>query len=204
MADLWSDYTDNIISIMEDEIKNKYGISLRDIFSDPTSALGIDNIDTKIANAEEDVNKYIADVDASLADQRKVLADNASKCDSITKQLNQNIMMHTRQNNVPLIKPDSIDRDESRDEVIYISNVENGIMNLIGKLIASSNLVADFTTNYNEYSIGNWFFSGPKNYSIRVNLADNPLLILDATKEEVASLFDVVKNILKGSSNQQK
>lgn len=204
MANLWSDYTDNIISIMEDEIKNKYGISLRDIFSDPTSVLGTDNIDTKIANAEEDVNKYIADVDASLADQRKVLNDNASKCDSMTKQLNQNIVMHTRQNNVPLIKPDSIDRDENRDEVIYISNVENGIMNLIGKLIASSNLVADFTTNYNEYAIGNWFFSGTKNYSIRVNLADNPLLTLDATKEEIASLFDVVKNILKGSSNQQK
>ena len=178
MADMWSDYTDTIISIMEDEIKSKYDISIRDILSDPAGALDVENIGTKIANAEEDINKYIDDVNASLTDQRKALEDEASKCDSITKQLNQNIVMHTRQNNVPLIKPDSIDRDESRDEIIYISTVENGIMNLIGKLIASSNLVADFTNNYNEYSIGNWFFSGAKNYSIRVSLTTNPVHII--------------------------
>ncbi len=192
MADDWSTQTDILISVMEPTIQSKFGISLRDLLNDPGKYAGTEGLDTKVSNIKEEIGNYVSSTIDSMPDDKRSFEDDAIKCDSMTKQLNQNISLQTKQNNVPLIKPDSMDRNVNDDQVVYINAVDNSVLSLVQKLAATSIFVADFSKSYRNYNIGEWFFSGQKNYVIRVNLQPSALITLDSARDELSGLLDEV------------
>ena len=198
MADLWSDYTDFVIDNIDKSIGKKYKMSLRDLLTDPESFSSDPNIQNTIKSMADDVNAYIDQALSKMSAQKQELDDNLTKADSVTKQLAQSISMQAKQNRVPFIVPVSIDRDDTKEEVISVDSAGSDVLALIEKLAASSTLIADFTTQYDNSLIGNWFFSGPKNYTINVYLPDSDIISMQDSRDELLGLPDAASALIAG------
>ena len=88
-------------------------------------------------------------------------------------------------------------RDEGKEEVIYVKDASGDILGLVGRLVDSSLMIADFTRQYENYQIGEWLFSGNKNYVLRVSLDPNPYLNVEASVNEINGLLDAAADYLK-------
>ena len=198
MADLWSDYTDFVIDNIDKSIGKKYKMSLRDLLTDPESFSSDPNIQNTIKSMADDVNAYMDQALSKMSAQKQELDDNLTRADSVTKQLAQSISMQAKQNRVPFIVPVSIDRDDTKEEVISVDSAGSDVLALIEKIAASSTLIADFTTQYDNSLIGNWFFSGPKNYTINVYLPDSDVISMQDSRDELLGLLDAASAMIAG------
>ncbi|MDE1868797.1 MAG: hypothetical protein KGH60_02415 [Candidatus Micrarchaeota archaeon] len=198
MAELWSDYTDMLISGMDRQMNTKFKVSLRDLLTDPSRYASQQNIQITVGNIKEEVNRQIDARIAAMGDAAKALEDAAAKADSLTGQISQSINVQARQNRVPVIKPVAVDRDVTREERIYVDSANADVSSLIEKLVSTSTLVADTTTAYKNYRIGEWLFSGQKNYVMRVYLPRNGVVSLEASRGELTTLLDAAADFLKG------
>jgi hypothetical protein len=198
MADLWSDYTDFVIDNIDKSIGKKYKMSLRDLLTDPENFSSDPNIQNTIKSMADDVNAYMDQALSKMSAQKQELDDNLTKADSVTKQLAQSISMQAKQNRVPFIVPVSIDRDDTKEEVISVDSAGSDVLALIEKIAASSTMIADFTTQYDNSLIGNWFFSGPKNYTINVYLPDSDVISMQDSRDELLGLLDAASALIAG------
>jgi hypothetical protein len=198
MAELWSDYTDMLISGIDKQLGSKYKFSLAALLTNPNKYASQPNIQISIGNMKEDVDKYIDDKVKAMADEQKDLDDAASKADSVTGQLSRSISMQAKQNNIPMIRPVSIDRNTDREETIYIDTIDTGVSSLVQKLVSSAILVVDLSAGYKNYNIGSWLFSGSKNYVLNVYMPDSTLLALEASRLEINGLLELASNTIKG------
>jgi hypothetical protein len=190
MADLWSDYSDALIADIDAKLGSKYKMSISDLLTDPSKYAGNDNIQTTIKNMRSDVDFYIDDRLAKMADERKLLEDSVFKANSITTQLAQNISMQAKQYKVPVIKPVMIDRDDTDDVVIYVDAVDAPLLALVDKLSSSAMFIADYTYSYKQSKIGSWMFSGTGNRILSVFLRPSDVLSLENSKAELDGIFD--------------
>lgn len=197
MADMWSDDADVIIKGVDGGIKAKYKFSLTDFLTEPANFASTPNIQIAISNMKETVDSYAAGLLDGLEDEKRSLNDDAMRCDSITSQLSQEIRAEAKQNRIPILKPAAVMRDENRDEVIVIKEVSGDVLGLIGRLVGSSLMIADFTRQYNNYSIGEWLFSGSKNYVVRVGLDANPVINIESAMGEIDTLLDTAATYIK-------
>lgn len=198
MAELWSDYSDMLISSMDKQISTKFKVSLRDLLTDPSKYASQQNIQMTIGNIKEEVNKAIDSRIAGFGDSEKALDDAAAKADSLTGQISQSIIVQARQNKVPVIKPVAVDRDVTREERIYVDSANADVSSLIEKLVSTSTMIADTTTTYKNYRIGEWLFSGQKNYVLRAYLPRNGVISLEASRGELTTLLDAAADFIKG------
>lgn len=203
MAQLWSDYTDAMISDIDSAIGNKYGkLNLRKFLSDPTKFAAQPNISSDVQKMRDDTDTYFDTILGGLADRRKSLDDSLLKAEALTGQLSGNISMQAKQNRLPLVRPVSIDRDTSRDDIIYVESADSGVMALIEKLASSATYIADNTGTFNDRKIGEWIFGGDKSYVIRVYVPDNELVLVENSRNELNSLFDISMNYIKGAGGK--
>ncbi|HUY70223.1 MAG TPA: hypothetical protein VMV00_01485 [Candidatus Baltobacteraceae bacterium] len=198
MAELWTDFTDAIISSIDAEAKLDGKIVLRELLTDPAKFAKQPEIQNKIMNVKEAVDGYIDQRIKAMADVQKELDDSMAKADTLSSQLAQSISVKAMQSKVPLIKPVAVDRDITKEERIILNSIDTNVSALIDKLVASSTMVADFSTTYNNHKIGEWLFSGPKNYVISVYLERNQLLLMQGSRAEIDALLDAAANFIKG------
>jgi hypothetical protein len=198
MAELWSDYTDMLISGIDKQLGGKYKFTLAGLLSNPNKYATQANVQMSIDNMKEDVEKYIDERVKALADEQKDFDDAASKADAVTGQLSRSISIQAKQSNIPMIKPITMDRDTDREETIYIDTVDNGVTSLVQKLVASATMVADLSTTYKNYNIGSWLFSSSKNYVLNVYMPDSALLALEASRLEIEGLLNLASSTIKG------
>lgn len=198
MADYWSDYTDGILAEVEKRLGDKYDFTVREFLQDPDKFSKRSNIDVTVSNMREDTEKILDDMLEDMGPALKQARDDAAKADSITSQLSQNMSNLAKQNKVPIIRPTIYDRNEARDETIYVNSIDSGVLDLARKLMESANFVADNTYTYNTYKIGHWIFPiGSRNYAIRVYVAPNEAMYLEGSKLEIQTLFDAAEDLLK-------
>jgi hypothetical protein len=198
MAEFWSDYTDFVLTNIDRKIGGKYKLSLKGLLGDPSKFASQPNIQNTIKNLAEEVNKYLDATLASMGDERKALTDQLLKADAVTKQLAQSVAMQAKQYKVPVVKPVSIQRDETRDETIFVDTVTQDITSLIEKLAGTSTVIADFSYSYQNATIGSWLFSGRKDYVLNVFLPDNDVVMLEASRAEISDLLDAAGVIIQG------
>jgi hypothetical protein len=198
MADLWSDYTDSLITDIDSEMGSKYKMSLREILTDPGKYERQPNLDVTLSNMREDVDKYVDGLLTEMKEESRSLENDMAKVNSITLQLTQNISMQARQHDIALIKPAEIERDTDKDETIVLNTLDDQAIKLVEKLISKSLYVADFSYLYKTYNIGSWFFGGEKDYLIHVYVPENDALDLEMGREEIDSLIDDSIKLSKG------
>ncbi|MFI5412386.1 MAG: hypothetical protein ACHQX1_00660 [Candidatus Micrarchaeales archaeon] len=190
MAELWGDYTDILVNDIDGELGNKYGkMSVRKFLTDPSKYIS-PNIVSDSKKMRDDVNAYVDKRLEGMAEEKKALDNSIMKAETITNQLAQNISMNSKQNKLPFIKPALLERDLSKDEVIYIDYVDNGVMALIERLAASSTYIADNTGSFKDHKIGEWVFGGAKNYVLRVYVPQNDAMLTEMARDELNVLFD--------------
>ena len=114
----WSENADVVIEGVSQTINDKYGVALKDILTKPAFYVSKKGMETTFSNIREEVGNYIQELAKSMDDDRKNMEKDGLKCDAVTKQLAQNISMQAKQNNIPIIKPASMDRNTDNDEVI--------------------------------------------------------------------------------------
>lgn len=191
MADLWSDYTDVLIDVIDAQLKNKYtGMTLRALLTTPSKFANKQNLPATVQQLHADVDEYIEDRFKTLEERVIDTDQKAAKCDAITKQLGQSIAMEAKQNKIPLITPAYIDRDTAKDEVIYVSELDAAVSALVPKLVASSVFISYRFDTYKEYLIGEWLFSGSKNYVLSAYLEPSEVINLTTAKAELDELLD--------------
>jgi hypothetical protein len=198
MADLWSDYTDMLITGIDKQLGSKYKFSLRAMLTDPVKYATQPNVQITIENLKEDVDKYLDERSTALATEQKELEDQAAKADSITGQLSRSITMNAKQSNVPVIKPVTLDRDTAKEKAIYIDNIDSNVNTLVEKLVSASILIADLGTVYKNYKFGSWLFSGNKDYVLSVYVPDSSFLMLEASRIELDGLLLSASSFIKG------
>lgn len=198
MAELWSDYADEIISSVDSAMSAKYGkVSIRKFLTNPGKYAGSPDMASNAQNMKNDVNAYLDTMLGELSSESKTLSDNLIKAESITTQLSQNISMQAKQNRLPLIKPITLDRDTTTDEIIYIDNVDSGVIALVEKLAAESVYIADSTTVYKDHKLGTWVFGGSKTYVVRAYLPQSEVILVENAKDELNYLFDLSMSYLQ-------
>lgn len=198
MAEYWSDYTDFVLTNMDKKISTKYKLSLKKLLSDPGKFASQQGIQTTIKNLSTEVDSYIDGAIAGMPDTKKALTDTTLKADATTKQLAQSISMQAKQHKVPVVKPVSVVRDEARDEVVSVDDATPDVLALIEKLAGSSVMVADFSYQYENSTIGSWLFSGSKNYLLNVFMPANDVAMLEASRTEIQDLLDAAGVIIEG------
>jgi hypothetical protein len=196
MADLWSDYTDMLITQFDATSGKGLKISVRDFLTDPLRFASEPEIKTSIASMRKSLNDFIDSSIKNVADQKARFETTLQNCDAATTMIAQSIATRAKQNKVPVIKPVSIERGATED----IINVNEGgpeINALIDKLLANSYLVADFTREVNGKKVGSWLFSGQsKNYSLNIYMPYNEYKSLQDSKAEIGTLFDAASQLM--------
>ncbi|MCL5007196.1 MAG: hypothetical protein M1164_00755 [Candidatus Marsarchaeota archaeon] len=196
MENTWSDYTDAIVSNMDGMVKSKYGVSLRDLLSDPSSVASKEGVADSIKRIKEDVDAYLDELAESMGPERKRVEDGMSKASAITQQLAQNVSMQSKQYKVPLAKPVVLDRKDDDDTKIYVDSVDQGVLSIIEKLVSSSTMIFDQSYKYKDYSIGSWLFSGAQAYSVTVYTPTSEYISLEYAREELETLLDAAYDYL--------
>ena len=197
MAEMWSDYTDVVITNIDRNIGNKYKLSVREFLSNPLKYATRQNISATATSMQKDADDFLDTLLDGLKEEKKMLTDSAAKADSITAQLTQNISMQAKQNKVPIVKPVLIERDQVRDEIIYVDAVDAALLSLIERFVSSSKYIADYTGTYEDYRIGEWTFAGDKNYVLRVYLPRTETALIENSKGEIDTLFDAAAGVIK-------
>jgi len=197
MAEIWSDYSGAIISDMDPMIKKKYGFALSDLLTNPKKFAGTEDIGIKIGNIKEEVDSYIDAQKQEALKKETNFSNMLERADSITGKIAQRISVIAKQNNVPSIKPVAIDRNTDNEEHIYVDSSDDSVMALVEKLAASSMVIADFTTDYNDRKLGEWYFSGHKNYTLTVYMPTSNIMLLDTSKEELDALLGAASDFIE-------
>ncbi len=197
MAEMWSDNADVIIKNVDKDIKAKYKFSLSEFLTNPADYASVPNVAITVSNMKEYVDEFGSSLLEGLDEEKKKLDDDAMKCDAVTSQIAQAIKAEARQSKIPIIKPATMLRDEGKEEVIYVKDASGDVLGLVSRLVDSSLMIADFTRQYENYQIGEWLFSGNKNYVLRVSLDPNPYLNVEASVKEINGLLDAAADYLK-------
>ncbi len=198
MAEYWSDYTDFVLTNIDKKISTKYKVSLKKLLGNPSKFASQPNIQATIKSLGDEVNSYIDNAIGTMPDAKKALNDSVLKADAVTKQLAQSISMQAKQHKVPVVRPVSVNRDETRDETVSVDDAGPDVLALVEKLVDSSTMIADFSYQYDNSTIGSWLFSGGKNYILNVFVPDNDVAMLEASRTEIITLLDAAGVMIEG------
>ncbi|MEM3199526.1 MAG: hypothetical protein QXD11_02145 [Candidatus Micrarchaeaceae archaeon] len=203
MADaVWSSYTEYLITAIDMKIGSKYGVSIRELLNNPAKFASNKGILDTINSIKDDVQEYVKSKIDSKEDEKEALETSLQKADDLTGQFRQAIKDQAEKVGVAIITPDSISRDESKDEIIFTNDASPASLAMVQKLVSMTLFIADLTTTYKNYSIGSWLFSGYKNYVVNVALPQNEVMLLDTSKNELIDLLDAAGNAITGLVEQ--
>jgi hypothetical protein len=184
------------VKIIDKKIGAKYGVSLQAVLSDPSVLAKSGDARTIVENLRNEVNNYLDSVLTKMEDEQKKFNNDLENANMLYKKLNEQIRTKAANADVPFIKPISVDRDESKDENIVVAQYEVAVELLVDKLLSVSNYVADVSTDYNNYMIGTWLFSGQKNHVLSVNPPSSAILNIEASRDEISLALDDVESSL--------
>ncbi len=198
MAEFWSDYTDSLISDIDEELGSKYGkMNLRKFLTNPAKFAGQPNFSADSQNLRKDTESYIDAMFEGLGKEKQDFEDSLLKADTMTAQLSNNISMQARQLKIPIIKPAMVERDDSTDEKFYVDTVNTDVFALIEKLVSNAIYIADNTYTYMDRKVGDWLFGGSRNYVLRVYVPQNQAMLLTDAREEINGIFDAASGTVK-------
>ncbi len=188
----FSPYAEAAIEKLESEILQKYKMSLRDILTNPREYSDKPGITDSVTKMKKDVDDYFNSMKAEYAQEEASLNSELKRLDEIYKQIDLKIKDKSKELGIPYINPITIVRNAENEETIIIYENDDSVQQLIEKLVPTSVYVADISTEYKDYSIGFWLFSGPKTRVLSINPPVSPLIDIEAGHDELISGLDSV------------
>ena len=81
MAALWSDYTDGVITNIDDSFKGKYKFTVREFLTNPAKFAKQPNIEVTAGNMQDDALKFVDTALAGMTAQKAKLDSDVSKAE---------------------------------------------------------------------------------------------------------------------------
>lgn len=201
MADNWSDFTEQIIQALSDNITRDYGANLSDVLAKPDNYVDNEDMKRDLLKIQKYVNTYLDSLDSSLKTERENLNKDLKNCDDITNNINS-ILTNSAKNSTPIITINNFTDSKGDKFTFYIDNFNNSLSDLIKKVSKNSLFIIDNTTKYNDYKIGEWLFVNDiKIYDFVVMLKPNYALDLDSSRAEFDMLFGNAESIIGAYNN---
>ncbi len=198
MADLWSDYTDMLITQFDANSGKDRKISARDFLSDPLKYGSEEGINEIAESMHKDLTAFIDNSIQSVPTLKTEFESALQRCDSATTLISQAIAARAKTSKIPVIRPVSVERN-TPEEIISVLESTPDVNSMIDKLTSGSYLIADFTRDVEGKKIGNWLFSGAKNYVLNIYIPYNEYKSLKDSKNELNTLFEVALRLIKKS-----
>lgn len=188
----WGAETEGMISDINQTVSKKYNISLRGLLLNPNRYAGKKDIAATVKKIKADVGVYFNQLVDEFKEEQDKLNTELEAADEQYRQIDSVISGKAAAARVPYVKPLYINRNLANEETIVIESYTNSIDSLLGKLVNSSNYVADTSTSYKEKRIGSWLFSGARDYTIAMNPPVNPLLIVENSSRLINDMLDSI------------
>ena len=188
----WDAETEGIISDINQTISKKYNISLRGLLINPNRYAGKKDIAGTVKKIKADVGAYFKQLADEFKDEQAKLNTELEAADEQYKQIDSVISGKAAAARVPYVKPLYINRNLGNEETIVFESYTNSLDSLIGKLVNSSNYVADTSASYKDKRLGSWLFSGARNYTIAINPPVNPLLLVENSSKLINDMLDSI------------
>ncbi len=188
----WSDSTDMFIDRIDQQLGSKYGVSLRRLLTNPAVIGEEENKKDIIEGFKKDVSSFFEGLLTSLDSERKDFEAQLEKTTEEYNKISGLLKEKSAALKIPYVNPLLIERDETNDETIIISAYNDSIGELFDKILEKSNFIADLSTDYHEYKIGSWLFSGQKNYVLTINQPSSVVLSVENSRDEILALLDSI------------
>ncbi|MGC8676465.1 MAG: hypothetical protein ACP5T3_03040 [Candidatus Micrarchaeia archaeon] len=193
----WDDQTDQFVKDIDDIITKKYSISFRDLLMNPAKYYAKKDFESTFGNIRSDVNNYFSNLLSQYKDEQGKLDTELESLTSQYHEIDALIASKASLARVPYIKPAYITRRETEDEVVTLSQYDNTVDSLVGKLINQSNYVADLSLKYKDNVFGSWLFSGQKNYVLTLQIPTSDVLTIDTAMDTIGYLLDAIESLFK-------
>ena len=178
----WDEQTDGFISDLDAVIAKEHDISFRSLLLSPDRFLNRKDIDATLADARSAVDSYFSELLEKLKDEETKLESEMEGATAQYKQIDSVITEKSAAARVPYVKPLFVDRPQKEEETIVIDRYDESLEAFVGKLINTSNYVADMSANYKQYKLGSWLFSGARNYVLTLNPPASPVLAIENSR----------------------
>ncbi len=198
----WGDEFDTFLSDMDDQIRKDYGMSLRDFFLNPDKFSSMVDIDDKIKKIRAYVDEYFSNMMESMHDEvdrfNNALKEEDAKCSKIDEAVSTKAALAR----IPYVRLNNITPTSTGVEEIGIDDYNNSIDALIAKLINVSTYVSDMSTEYKNYKLGHWMFSGQKNYVLSINMDSSPVIVVENLQSQMNAAFDTATGRLNATKGK--
>jgi transcription termination factor NusB len=188
----WDAQTDTFVFDLNAIISKKYGVNFRSMLLNPNAYVNKKDIDTTIKNVKGAVDDYFSQLLSGLKDEQERLEVELENATVQYKQVDSIIASKSAIARVPYVKPLYVNRNPDNEETIVIDQYKDNLDSFIGKLVNSSNYVADVSATYKQYSLGSWLFSGAKNYILTINPPASPILVIENSSTIIKSILDTI------------
>ncbi|MCL5008609.1 MAG: hypothetical protein M1156_01820 [Candidatus Marsarchaeota archaeon] len=185
----WDDETEIMIQSIDAQSGSAVP-KLRDLLLNPQKYLLKPGADSTISKARSNVNMYFDALLEDLKDEQAKFTHELEGMSSQYNRISEVVMEKTLSLNVPYITPSYVELNRDESEEITISQYNDSVDQLVGKLTSASKYVADISIKYKEYTLGSWLFSCERPYIITLERPKNQLMYIESSRKAINDLLN--------------
>ncbi len=191
-------FTEQMLRRLDNEVRKKFGISLSAIMEEPSTYMNQKGFAVKLSRITDYVDKETERMLKQAKGSSRAFHESAAKADELTRKIGSYISSHARQNNVPVLKPASVELPMLDKNRFYISELDDSTTQFIEKLVDSSTFVVDMTKSYDNLKLGRWLFGGERECIVGVHSPKNSMLLMRAGRAEILDRLKEAADSVKG------
>jgi hypothetical protein len=190
----WDESLNQFMDELDKASSKKLNISIKDMLSDPDKYSKDAKFDANLAAMKQLVISYFGEMIDAIPEEKQRVSNELGRVDKEYQAIDSTVKDKASFVNVPYIEPTGLDFDVDKQEVITISGADNSIDGLISKLLGISNYVANVSTQYKNYMLGAWYFSGTtRGYQLVIDPPVSRVIIFENAKDSIVNLLDSLK-----------
>jgi hypothetical protein len=195
----WDDQTDNFIDAIDEinDSEKKSDIGLRDLLMDSEKYIGKEDTGQKIEVLQSLADDYFKSLLSGLQEEQKTLDQALASADMYYSKIDDVISTKSASARVPYVKPYYVYTNPDEREEILVEEYVEELDALIGKIINSTNYIANLSGSYKEHKFGSWLFSGSKNYILTIRAPASIIMDIERSRETITGMLTSIAESAK-------
>ncbi|MEM0086751.1 MAG: hypothetical protein QW774_01970 [Candidatus Micrarchaeaceae archaeon] len=192
----WDDTTDIFVTELDKKVEDSHGFKLRDLLLNPINYTSRADFADTFADIRKIVDDYFKGLHDTYADDEQKFNSDLEEVSNEYSKIDGLLSQKAAAASIPYIKPINVVRNTDNDENIVITKYEGSMDALFERLIRQSNYVADLSTQYKQYTIGSWLFSGSKQYLVSLRMPESIAFDLQDAESTIGALLDNINLLI--------
>ena len=191
-------FTEQMLNRLDKEVNRKFGLSLAAVIAEPSAFMNQKGFAVKLSRITDYVDRETERMMEQAKGASRAFHESAARADELTRKVGSCISSHARQNNIPILKPASVELPAADKNRFYINEMDDSTARFIERLVDSSSFVVDMTKSYDSLKLGTWLFGGERECIVGVHAPRNSLLLLRSGRAEILDLLKEAADSVKG------